>query len=125
MSDEEFSDYLNLTDSLARKIVHLLRKRMAEWLHCSRQELIPDLSTKAILNSRWAPITGEDILPDFEHELSCLLNKKIKLDESKLLPFSTRYFPFLYRKKGAKTFGEWVLNITEYTMTELCNIKEN
>ena len=119
VSDEQFCDILHLTVDLERKIACCIRSQMAVWYKCSPEEFSPNLKTRTILNSRWAPITGEDVLGDIEDSVSKIADYHIEINPSNIQPFTHRGFFGLFRKKGATTFGEWVNNLTQYIVNQI------
>jgi len=122
-SDEKFCENLRLKDDLACKIACCIREQMALWYKCSPEEFAPNIKTQTIVNSRWAPITGEDVIADIEHEVSRIVGCPIEIDISQIQSFADhRSFFGKVSKEGAKTFGEWVKNLTHYLMQQVHQI---
>jgi hypothetical protein len=113
MTDEEFCDCVGLEDGLEREICTIIRTVFSEEGRYKKEELLPDVTTNSLYQSSWRAFIGEEMLGGLEFEIYESLGVQIRIDDSEIMRYISGSFFGFFRREGAETFGQWVLNVTK------------
>lgn len=113
MTDEEFCDYLGLEDGQEREICAIIRTVFSEEGRCKKEELLPGVTTNSLFQSSWRAFIGEEMLGRLEWEIYESVGVRIRIDDSEIMRYMSGRFFCFFRREGAETFGQWVLNVTK------------